>query len=119
VVVSTVGVSLAALSVSGVLEGPTRRAAALGGMLSALNTLCAYALSLWGVRRSMNAFMGAVLGGMVGRMGVMLAAIVALVVFLDVPKWPLAIAVLGYFVPFLVLELSLLQKLTTAPRETR
>ncbi len=118
-VVSTVAVTLAALFLVGALDAPARRAAAIGGSLSALNTLAAYALALWSFRRSMATFMGAVLGGMVGRMALMLAVVVALVVFMGVPKWPLAIAVLAYFVPFLVLELALLQKLTTVPREAR
>jgi hypothetical protein len=82
----------------------------LGAVLAAVNTLAAYGLVLWAQRRSTNAFMGAVLGGMVGRMGLMLAAVVAGVLVLGLPKVPLAISLLSYFVLFLVFEISVLQK---------
>jgi hypothetical protein len=83
---------------------------ALGAGLAAVNTLTAYGLVLWSRGRSTNAFMGAVLGGMVGRMGLMLAAVVAAVLVLGLPKVPLAISLLAYFVLFLVFEISVLQK---------
>ena len=83
---------------------------ALGAGLAAVNTLAAYGLVLWARTRSTNAFMGAVLGGMVGRMGLMLAAVVAAVLVLGLPKVPLAISLLAYFVLFLVFEISVLQK---------
>lgn len=82
----------------------------LGAALAAVNTLAAYGLVLWAQRRSTNTFMGAVLGGMVGRMGLMLAAVVAGVLVLGLPKVPLAISLLAYFVLFLVFEISVLQK---------
>jgi len=82
----------------------------LGAALAAANTLAAYGLVLWAQRRSTNTFMGAVLGGMVGRMGLMLAAVVAGVLVLGLPKVPLAISLLAYFVLFLVFEISVLQK---------
>jgi hypothetical protein len=82
----------------------------LGAGLAAVNTLAAYGLVLWAQRRSTNTFMGAVLGGMVGRMGLMLAAVVAAVLGLGLPKVPLAISLLAYFVLFLVFEIAVLQK---------
>ena len=82
----------------------------LGAALAAVNTLAAYGLVLWAQRRSTNTFMGAVLGGMVGRMGLMLAAVVAGVLVLGLPKVPLAISLLAYFVLFLVFEIAVLQK---------
>lgn len=82
----------------------------LGAALAAVNTLAAYGLVLWAQGRSTNTFMGAVLGGMVGRMGLMLAAVVAAVLLLGLPKVPLAISLLAYFVLFLVFEISVLQK---------
>jgi hypothetical protein len=82
----------------------------LGAALAAANTLAAYGLVLWAQRRSTNTFMGAVLGGMVGRMGLMLAAVVASVLGLGLPKVPLALSLLAYFVLFLVFEISVLQK---------
>jgi hypothetical protein len=82
----------------------------LGAGMAAVNTLAAYGLVLWAQRRSTNTFMGAVLGGMVGRMGLMLAAVVAAVLGLGLPKVPLAISLLAYFVLFLVFEIAVLQK---------
>ena len=91
-------------------DAPTRWAAAFGGALAVANTLAAHALVLWSSRRSTNAFLGAVLGGMVGRMALVLAAVVAGVLWLDLPKMPLAVALLAYFVLFLILELSILHR---------
>ena len=87
-------------------------AALAGGGLAAANTLVAYGLVIWSAQRSANVFMRAVLGGMVGRMAVMLAVVVALVLGLGLPKVPLAISLLSYFVVFLVIELTLLHKRT-------
>ena len=95
-------------------DAPTRWAAAFGGALAIANTLAAHALVRWSSRRSTNAFLGAVLGGMVGRMALMLAAVVAGVLWLGLPKLPLAIALLSYFVLFLIMELSILHRHTSA-----
>jgi len=95
---------------------PTRGAAAYGAALALANTLAAHGLVRWSWRRSTNAFLGAVLGGMVGRMGLMLAAVVAGVLLLGLPRLPLAVSLLSYFVLFLVLELSILHRRTTPAR---
>jgi len=92
---------------------PTRWAAAFGGALAVANTLAAHALVVWSSRRSTNAFLGAVLGGMVGRMALMLAAVVAGVLRLGLPKLPLAASLLSYFVLFLIMELSILHRRTS------
>jgi hypothetical protein len=93
---------------------------ALGAGLAAANTLAAYWLVRWAEKRSTNTFMGAVLGGMVGRMGVMLAGVVGAVVLLGVPKVPLALSLLSYFVFFLVFEIAVLHKQRPgAPVEAR
>jgi len=97
-------------------DPPTRGAAAYGLALALANTLVAHGLVLWSSRRSTNAFLGAVLGGMVGRMGLMLAAVVAGVLLLGLPKVPLAASLLSYFVLFLIMELSILHRLTSGPR---
>ena len=83
---------------------------ALGAAMAASNTLAAYGIVRWAERRSTNTFMGAVLGGMVGRMGVMLAGVVGAVLLLGVPKVPLAVSLLSYFVFFLVFEIAVLQQ---------
>jgi hypothetical protein len=89
--------------------------AAFGAGLAAANTLLAYALVLWSARRSMNVFLGTVLGGMVGRMGLMLAAMVGAVLLLGLPRLPVAFSLLAYFVLFLVFELSILHRRTSSP----
>ena len=110
-------VSLAALW--RVLEPGWRKAAAAGAVLAVANTVAAYGLVVWANRRSTNVFLGAVLGGMVGRMGVMLAAVVVAVALLGLPKVPLALSLLSYFVVFLVFELAVLQRRTSRPEATR
>lgn len=92
------------------LSGEAVRGIAMGGALAAANTLAAFGLVRWAEGRSTNAFMGAVLGGMIGRMGVMLAAVVGAVLLLGVPKVPLALSLLSYFVFFLVFEIAVLQR---------
>jgi hypothetical protein len=116
-VLAVVVVSLGALWP--LLAEESRTAALFGAGLAAANTLAAYALVLWAAGRSTNAFLGAVLGGMVGRMGVMLAAVVAAVLFLGLPKVPLAVSLLAYFVLFLVFELTILQRRTSAAEARR
>jgi hypothetical protein len=112
--VASVSLALAWLVVLRRLDTGTAWAALFGGALAVVNTIAAHALALWSSRRSTRAFLGAVLGGMVGRMGVMLLAVVAGVLLLDLPKLPLAISLLSYFVLFLVIELTLLHRQTTA-----
>ena len=114
IVLTTVLGSLAALwpLLAGI--GEAGRAAVLfGGLLAGANTLLAYGLVLWSERRSTQVFLGAVLGGMVGRMALMLVAVVAGVLLLGLPKVPLAVSLLAYFVAFLVLELAILQRKTS------
>jgi hypothetical protein len=106
-------------ALSGVLDSAALAAMLFGGALAALNTLLAFGIVGWSEKRSTNAFLGAVLGGMVGRMGLMLAAVVAAVLFLGLPKVPLAVSLLSYFVLLLVIELSVLQKKTTARAHPR
>lgn len=89
-----------------------RWAVVAGGALAASNTVLAYHLVLWSSRRSTNVFLGAVLGGMVGRMALMLAAVVTGVLVFDLPKVPLAVSLLAFFVLFLVLELTILHRRT-------
>jgi len=96
-----------------------RRAAVFGGALAAANTLLAYLTVRWSERRSTNVFLRAVLGGMVVRMALMLAAVVAAILVLGLPRVPLAVSVLSYFVLFLILELAVLHKRTTVRPEAQ
>jgi len=92
------------------LDAPGRWAALYGSLLALANTILAHSIVLWSDRRSTNVFLGAVLGGMVGRMGLLLVAVLTGVFVLDLPKLPLAVALLGYFVLFLVMELAILHR---------
>ena len=83
-----------------------------GAVLAALNTVCAYFLALWSTGRSNNAFFVAVLGGMLARMTVLLGAVVVGVLMVGLPKVPLTVSLLSYFVAFLVLELAVLSRRT-------
>jgi hypothetical protein len=96
------------------LEPRARWAALLGGALAALNAITAYFLVLWSASRPTGAFLRAILGGMVGRMALMLAAVVGAVLGLGLPSVPLTVSLLACFVPFLVLELTVLHKRATA-----
>lgn len=110
-----VGGSLSLLlpALSGLLDRPALAATLLGAALAAGNTLLAFLLVHWSERRSAKVFLGAVLGGMLGRMALLLSAVLAAVLVLDLPKVPLAVSLLSYFVLLLALELGVLHKRTT------
>ena len=102
------------------LDVASRWAAVYGSALAVLNTILAHFLVLWSARRSTNVFLGAVLGGMVGRMAVLLLAVVAGIVLLGLPRLPLAVSLLSNFVLFLIMEMTILHRRTTAlPRTER
>jgi len=111
VVLGAVGASLCAAWP--VLPAESRLAVLTGAMLAALNTVCAYFLALWSAGRSNNAFFVAVLGGMLARMTVLLGAVVLGVLVFGLPKIAFTIALLSYFVVFLVLELAVLSRRPT------
>ena len=96
------------------LDVASRWAAVYGSALAVLNTILAHFLVLWSARRSTNVFLGAVLGGMVGRMAVLLLAVVAGIVLLGLPRLPLAVSLLSCFVLFLIMEMTILHRRTTA-----
>lgn len=106
-------------ALSGVLDAGAQMAALFGALLAALNTLLAFFLVSWSEKRSTNVFLRAVLGGMVARMALMLGAVVLAVIYLGLPKVPLAISLLGYFVLFLVFELRILHTRTTPEAQPR
>jgi hypothetical protein len=68
---------------------------------------------IWSKKRSTTVFMGAVLGGMVGRMALLLLLVTAAILVLGLPKVPLAVSLLSYFVLFLILELAQIQRQTS------
>lgn len=101
------------------LSGDVRLAVALGALLAAANVLVAFALTAWGLKRPPKAFLVAVLGGMAARMGVVLLAAVLALRFFGLPRLPLALSLLGYFMPFLALEIAALHRSTPAPAVAR
>ena len=108
VVLGAVGASLGVAWPA--LSAEARPAVLTGALLAALNTVGAYFLALWSAGRSNNAFFVAVLGGMLARMGVLLGAVVLGVLVAGLPKVPLTVSLLSYFVVFLVLELAVLSR---------
>jgi hypothetical protein len=110
VILGAVGASLCAAWPT--LSAQARPAVLTGAVLAALNTVCAYFLALWSTGRSNNAFFVAVLGGMLARMTVLLGAVVVGVLVVGLPKVPLTVSLLSYFVVFLVLELAVLSRRT-------
>jgi hypothetical protein len=111
--------SCALLIASGLVRPHLRLALIAGAGLATLNTIGSFALVVWSARRSAGAFLAALLGGMVVRMGAMLAALVVAVLYLGLPGAPLAVALLSYFVLFLILELAVLQRTARRPAEGR
>ena len=100
-------------------DAALRAAILFGALLATLNTLATHALVAWSDGRSTQAFFGAVLGGMVGRMALMLAAVVAGVLALGLPRLPLVVSLLSYFSLFLVMELAVQHRHARRPAETR
>ncbi len=118
-VVLIVAATLAAAALVLPPEASVRSAAVFGGVLAALNTIAAHALVAWSEGRSTKVFLGAVLGGMAGRMALMLGAVVVGVLGLGLPRLPLVASLLGHFMLFLVLELTLQHRHTGRVPATR
>ena len=112
VVLGSVAVTLAAAWPA--LAAEWRAAVLTGAALASVNTVLAYLAAIGTMDKSPNVFLGAVLGGMVARMGLMLVAFVMAVRMGALPAVPLAASLLAYFVGFLVFELALLHRRTSA-----
>jgi hypothetical protein len=112
VVLGSVAVTLAAAWPA--LAAEWRAAVLTGAALASANTVLAYLAAVGTMDKPPNVFVGAVLGGMVARMGVMLLAFVAGVRLAALPAVPLAVSLLSFFVGFLVFELTLLHRRTSA-----
>jgi hypothetical protein len=110
-VVATVALSLLALRPALAGFGPdVWRTVVVGAVLGASNAVAAYALVLWGARRSNTAFFRALLGGTLGRMAFLLAAVVVGIAVFDLPQLPLVASLVGYFFAFLALELAVVHR---------
>jgi hypothetical protein len=113
IILGAAGLSQAALLP--LLSEGVRPAVGLGAALAVANVLLAFALAAWGLKRSPNVFLGAVLGGMMVRLALVLLAVALAVAVFDIPKVPLAMTLLSYFVPLLVFELAVLHRSTPPP----
>jgi hypothetical protein len=114
-----VGVALGTLAVAWPLalrrlDLPARAAIGFGLAVALANTVAAHALARWATGRSTTVFFRAVLGGMAGRMALMLAAVLAGLLALDLPRLPLAASLLSYFVVFLSMEITIQHRHTGA-----
>lgn len=87
----------------------------VGSALAALNSVIAYGLVAWSAGRSTAWFFRAILGGMLARMTFMLAAVVAGILLLGLPRLPLVFSLLAYFVGLLVFELAVVSRRLSAP----
>lgn len=117
IVAAMAAVTLAALwPLLGARPDGTFSAAALASALASLNAMAAYALVAWSSGRSNTAFFRAVLGGTLGRMALLLGAVAGAIV-VGLPRLPLVIALLAYYVAFLALELAVVHRRTGARTE--
>jgi hypothetical protein len=87
----------------------------VGCGMAATNSVAAYALVAWSMARSTAWFFRAILGGMLARMTFMLAAVVAGILLLDLPRLPLVFSLLAYFVALLVFELAVVTRRLSRP----
>jgi hypothetical protein len=111
IVVGAVTLSLLALRPMLAGFGPdVWRAVVIGAVLGASNAVAAYALVLWGARRSNTVFFRALLGGTLGRMAFLLVALVVGIAVFDLPQLPLVASLVGYFFAFLALELAVVHR---------
>ena len=117
IVGAVVAVTLAALvmGLAGRLASGDVTAVLIGAALAAANSIAAYWLVVWSAGRSHVWFFRAILGGMLGRMTFMLAAVVAGVLLLGLPRLPLVFSLLAYFVALLVFELAVVSRRLSQP----
>ena len=118
-VLFTAAATLAVVSLVAPTDPPLRAAILFGALVATLNTLAAHGLVAWSEGRSTHAFFGVVLGGMLGRMAVMLGALAAGALLLGLPRLPLVIALLSYYMLFLVMELTVQHRHARRPAESR
>ena len=117
IVAAGVAATLAALVVGmgGRLTAADVTALLAGALLAAANSVAAFALVAWSAGRSNTAFFRAILGGMLARMTVMLAAVVAGILLLGLPRLPLVFSLLAYFVALLAFELAVISRRLSQP----
>jgi hypothetical protein len=95
-----------------------RWAALYGAALAVLNAVCAYSLVLWSDRRPTIVFLRTILWGTLGRMLALLVGVAAGVLALDLPRVPLVVSLLVYFLLFFVMQITIVhRRAPIAPRE--
>jgi hypothetical protein len=92
------------------LDETGRWAALYGVSLAALNAVCAYSLVLWSDRRSTAVFLRAILWGTLGRMMALLAAVAVGIRVLDLPRVPLVVSLLLYFLLFFIMHTTIVHR---------
>jgi hypothetical protein len=110
---------LFALASQGRVEAPSQRAAVLGALLAALNTVLAHALLCWARDRSLKAYLIAVLGGIAARMALVLGLLLLALATFEVQPLPIVLSLLCYFAVFQVLEFYSLRNTRPAALEAR
>jgi hypothetical protein len=100
------------------LDVMDRWAALYGGALALLNTVGAYSLVLWSDRCHTTSFLRTILWGTLGRMAALLVGVVVGILALGLPRMPLIVSLLSYFLVFFVIQTTMLhRRAPTAPRE--
>lgn len=92
------------------LDTAGRWAALYGGALAVLNAVSAYFLVVWSDRRPTTVFLRAVLWGTLGRMAALLLGAAAGILALGLPRVPLVVSLLSYFLIFLVMQTTIFHR---------
>lgn len=82
-----------------------------GAVMSTVNILAGFLAIQLTIHRSYTTFLKAVLGGMGVRMAVMLGLLLVLILVARMHAVALTVAVIGYSLVYLVLEINVLQKM--------
>jgi hypothetical protein len=102
------------------LDASGRGAALYGVALAALNAVCAYGLVLWSDRRPTTVFLRAILWGTLGRMLTLLVAVAVGIRVLDLPRVPLVVSLLLYFLLFFIMQTTIVhRRAPVAPGDAR
>lgn len=92
-------------------------AAVTGAVMSTVNVLAGFLAIQMTFHRSYTTFLKAVLGGMGIRMAVMLGLLLFLIMVVRMHAVALTVAVIGYSMVYLVLEIFVLQKMMEAKNQ--
>ncbi len=85
----------------------------VGIFLGYVNTIIGYVILAWGMKRSQNAFMGAVFGGMIFRFLLLFSILFILIIAVHFQMIPLIISLLFSYFSFLFFEIMFVNKYTT------